>query len=98
MKIFNMKGWSNPETVALTDWPDITDKDIYNFMVYKCQKSVDMEKKNARRQLKAHVFYDDGHVHSVRLVCVGDVNNTKQPHLHMNFCIHYALVCAVSGR
>jgi hypothetical protein len=68
MKVFSLKGWCNPEAVALADWPDIGDKELYNYMVYKCHKSVDMKRKNARRQLKAHVFFDDRHVHSVRLV------------------------------
>ncbi|XP_070202256.1 uncharacterized protein [Littorina saxatilis] len=65
MKVFSLQGWCNPEAVALADWPDITDKELYNFMVYKCNKAVDKGRKNARRQLKAHVFYDDRHVHSV---------------------------------
>ena len=60
--------WIDVEAVPLDQWPEMTDKEIYNYLVYTCKRTVDRKKKNARRQLKANDFYEDRHVHSVRYV------------------------------
>jgi len=66
--VASLQGWVSVDSVSGEDWPHLTDKELYDYMVYTCHKTADVpkESKKARRQLKAHTFYDDGHVHSVR--------------------------------
>ncbi|WAR24142.1 hypothetical protein MAR_037811 [Mya arenaria] len=47
--------------------PDMTEKDIYNYFVYKL---------NTKRQLKSKVMYEDGHIHRVQ------VNNPDENESH----------------
>ncbi|KAK7502268.1 hypothetical protein BaRGS_00006632 [Batillaria attramentaria] len=61
--VASLTGWLAVEEVCLSQWPEVTDKELYNYLVYTCKKTVDLKKKNARRQLKANIFYEDGHVH-----------------------------------
>ncbi|KAK7477395.1 hypothetical protein BaRGS_00031371 [Batillaria attramentaria] len=63
--VANLNGWVDVEAVAMSQWPEVTDKELYNYLVYTCNRTVDLKKKNARRQLKANTFYEDGHVHSL---------------------------------
>ncbi|ESO88647.1 hypothetical protein LOTGIDRAFT_165431 [Lottia gigantea] len=46
--------------------PDFTNTELYNYLVLSQGRTVDKEKNNAKRQLKAKVFYEDRHVHSVQ--------------------------------
>lgn len=67
-KVRAMKGWLKEEEVAVDEWPDVTDKELYDYLVCSCKKSVDKKSKGARRQLKASIFYDDGHVYEPQYV------------------------------
>ncbi|XP_069119322.1 uncharacterized protein [Argopecten irradians] len=49
-----LKNW----TENFSNIPDFTEKEIYNYIVLKM---------NHKKQLKSKVFYEDGHVHSVKM-------------------------------
>ncbi|KAK7488545.1 hypothetical protein BaRGS_00020162 [Batillaria attramentaria] len=49
--VANLNGWVDVEAVAMSQWPEVTDKELYNYLVYTCNRTVDLKKKNARRQL-----------------------------------------------
>ena len=54
-------GWSG----NLDKLPSFTDMDLYNYMVLNDARTFDSKPINAKRQLKAKVFYTDKHLHSV---------------------------------
>ncbi|WAR00802.1 hypothetical protein MAR_025174, partial [Mya arenaria] len=49
--------------------PDMTEKDIYNYFVYKL---------TTKRQLKSKVMYEDGHIHHVQAIPSMPSTNQKQ--------------------
>lgn len=62
----------NPE-VLKSNWsadilkiPEFRTGDLYNYLVLNNQRTFDAASIKAKRQLKANVFYQDGHVHSVQ--------------------------------
>ncbi|KAK6186542.1 hypothetical protein SNE40_008562 [Patella caerulea] len=69
-----------PDPISLKDgWstdtrhiPMINNSDLYNYMVLSKRRTLDLGPNNAKRQLKAKVFYEDGHVHSV---CYNDISH-----------------------
>ena len=54
-------GWSN----NITNFPKISDRDIYNYLVLNNQRTFDGKPTKALRQLKAKVFYSDRYVHNL---------------------------------
>ncbi|XP_052799423.1 uncharacterized protein LOC128231042 [Mya arenaria] len=46
--------------------PFFRTQDLYNYLVLNRSRTFDNQNMNARKQLKAKVFYEDGHVHSVK--------------------------------
>ena len=46
--------------------PDFSNLELYNYLVLSQGRTIDKEQNNAKRQLKAKVFYEDRHVHSVQ--------------------------------
>lgn len=50
----------------LTRVPMFRQEDLYNYLVLSQSRTFDKENMNARKQLKAKVFYEDRHVHTVR--------------------------------
>jgi len=46
--------------------PDFSEKDLYNYLVLSRQRTFDNAPMGAVKQLKAKVFYEDNHVHSIR--------------------------------
>ncbi|XP_046568875.1 uncharacterized protein LOC124277269 [Haliotis rubra] len=46
--------------------PSFSSSDLYNYLVLSKQRTLDTDPNNAKRQLKAKVYYEDRHVHSVR--------------------------------
>ena len=57
-----LKKWVDIDSVSSDNWPEFTDEELYNYLVYSCKKTVDLQKKNARRQLGANIFYEDRHI------------------------------------
>ena len=49
--------WTKVDDVSSDNWPDFTDKEVYNYLVHSCKRTIDFKRKGARRQLKAHTFY-----------------------------------------
>ncbi|KAH3805139.1 hypothetical protein DPMN_133436 [Dreissena polymorpha] len=54
-------GWSSDVNLI----PYFSDIDLYNYLVLNNQRTFDDKPIGAKRQLKAKVFFSDGHVHSV---------------------------------
>jgi len=50
----------------LSKVPHFRQEDLYNYLVLNRNRTFDKENMNAKKQLKAKVFYQDRHVHSVR--------------------------------
>ncbi|KAK7465986.1 hypothetical protein BaRGS_00037473 [Batillaria attramentaria] len=64
--VASLTGWLAVEDVSQSQWPEVTERELYNYLVYTCKRTVDLKKKNARTQLMANAFYKDGHVHTLR--------------------------------
>ncbi|XP_062611092.1 uncharacterized protein LOC134272932 [Saccostrea cucullata] len=47
-------------------FPDITENEIYNYLVLS-KRTFDLNQQSARRQLKAKIFYDEGHVQNIEI-------------------------------
>lgn len=58
-----LKGCWNED---LSRVPIFRHEDLYNYLVLNRCRTFDRENMNAKKQLKAKVFYEDGHVHNVR--------------------------------
>ena len=65
-------GENLPQPESLCNWdkdlnkiPMFTDKELYNYLVLNKERTCDGASNNASRQLKAKVFYEDNHVHSI---------------------------------
>jgi len=56
-----LSGWKDDITLI----PDLSNSDLYNYLVLNSQRTHDGKPTGAKRQLKAKVFYNDRHVHSV---------------------------------
>ncbi|KAH3748206.1 hypothetical protein DPMN_182644 [Dreissena polymorpha] len=52
-------------TSSVDEIPIIGEKDIYNYLVLNTQRTFDNQQMKATRALKAKVFFEDGHVHSL---------------------------------
>jgi len=52
-------------TSSVDEIPTIGEKDIYNYLVLNTQRTFDNQQMKATRALKAKVFFEDGHVHSL---------------------------------
>ena len=68
-----------PDPSIVTEWdkdvshiPPVSDSTLYNFLVLNCNRTRDAKQTNAKRQLKAKVFYKDRHVHSVMYSYISD--------------------------
>ncbi|XP_076087997.1 uncharacterized protein LOC143058383 [Mytilus galloprovincialis] len=55
------EGWST----NCDQFPDFTHKELYNFLVLSRHRSYDASEMGARRQLKAKVFYQEGHISNI---------------------------------
>ncbi|XP_060589858.1 uncharacterized protein LOC132745041 [Ruditapes philippinarum] len=55
-------GW----TENVHDFPNFTNNELYNYLVLSKERTCDGASNKASRQLKAKVFYEDRHVHSVQ--------------------------------
>nr|KAG5700833.1 hypothetical protein BaRGS_024219 [Batillaria attramentaria] len=38
--VANLNGWVDVEAVAMSQWPEVTDKELYNYLVYTCNRTV----------------------------------------------------------
>lgn len=47
-------------------FPDLTENEVYNYLVLS-KRTFDSNQQSARRQLKARIFYDEGHVQNIEL-------------------------------
>jgi hypothetical protein len=47
-------------------FPDLTENEIYNYLVLS-KRTFDSTPQSARRQLKAKIFYDEGHVQNIEI-------------------------------
>ncbi|CAC5410778.1 unnamed protein product [Mytilus coruscus] len=56
------EGWSS----NCDQFPDFTHKELYNFLVLSRHRSYDASEMGARRQLKAKVFYQEGHISDIK--------------------------------
>lgn len=55
-----VSGWT-----TIMDIPEFSKRDLYNYLVLSKKRTVDNQTNSANRQLKAKVFYEDRHVHSL---------------------------------
>ena len=60
--------WEND----VNSFPSVTFNDLYNYLVLSQNRTTDNEKMMATRQLKAKVFYEDRHIHSVQMHALND--------------------------
>jgi len=78
-KLVSPLGEKLPDPTSVTVWdkdvnliPAVSDNDLYNFLVLNSNRTHDARQSGAKRQLKAKVFYEDGHVHSVSYSAIID--------------------------
>ena len=78
-KLVTPLGERLPDPVNVTSWdsnvtsiPAVSDKDLYNFLVLNTNRTHDFRKSGAKKQLKAKVFYEDRHVHSILYTDITD--------------------------
>ena len=55
-------GWSS----NCDEFPEFTQKELYNYLVLSKHRSYDDNEMGARRQLKAKVFYQEGHISDIK--------------------------------
>jgi hypothetical protein len=48
------------------EFPEFTQKELYNYLVLSKHRSYDDSEMGARRQLKAKVFYQEGHISDIK--------------------------------
>ena len=53
-------------------FPDLTDRELYNYLVLSKHRTVDTNPQGARRQLKAKTFYDEGHVTDIQINLISE--------------------------
>ncbi|XP_046550827.1 uncharacterized protein LOC124260546 [Haliotis rubra] len=79
-KLCTPSGYQMPDPLSLiTGWSDdlellplFTERDIYNYLVLSTHRTVDSKPMKAIRQLKAAIFYEDRHVHSIAVHGISD--------------------------
>ena len=55
-----ISGWATTDKIPMFKY-----NELYNYLVLSKQRTLDLEENNAKRQLKAKVFYEDRHAHSI---------------------------------
>lgn len=100
-------GWNKDPNVL----PPFTESDLYNYLVLNDTRTFDNKPINAKKQLKAKVFYTDRHLHSVefheinktishcyiRAKCIRSVPGMSTKENTFEYCVWLCL-SKVSGR
>ncbi|KAL5010353.1 hypothetical protein ScPMuIL_012658 [Solemya velum] len=60
-------GWED----SVENIPSVRNADLYNYLVLNRNRTFDAKSTKAKRQLKAKVFYEDKHVHSIKFHSIG---------------------------
>lgn len=89
LHVSTLQLWIDVDDVNIDDWPDISDRELYDYLVYTCRKVPDEVSKNARRQLKGYKFYEDGHVDLIRYHKSEHALLCLMLHLQMKKNIHH---------